>query len=38
MIGRVGGSGISLKEEAVLALADLRATHEDWLPRYMGAA
>ena len=37
VIGRVGGSSISLKEEAVLALADLRATHEDWLPRYMGA-
>ena len=37
VIGRVGGTGISLKEEAVLALADLRATHEDWLPRYMGA-
>jgi phosphoribosylformylglycinamidine synthase len=37
VIGRVGGTGISLREEAVLALSDLRATHEDWLPRYMGA-
>jgi phosphoribosylformylglycinamidine synthase subunit PurL len=37
VIGRVGGTGISLQEEAVLALADLRAVHEGWLPRYMAA-
>jgi phosphoribosylformylglycinamidine synthase subunit PurL len=36
VIGRVGGEGLSLKDEAILALAELRATHEAWLPHYMG--
>jgi phosphoribosylformylglycinamidine synthase len=37
VVGRVGGEGFSLKDEAFLALAELRATHEAWLPRFMGA-
>jgi phosphoribosylformylglycinamidine synthase len=37
VIGRVGGEALVLKEEAVLPLAELRAAHEDWLPRYMRA-
>jgi phosphoribosylformylglycinamidine synthase II len=35
VIGRVGGEALTLQEEAVLPLAELRAAHEDWLPRYM---
>lgn len=35
--GRVGGAGLTLKGEAELALADLRAAHESWLPAYMSA-
>src|SRR5262245_13893016 len=38
VIGRVGGDGLSLKDEALLELAELRAAHEAWLPRFMGAA
>ena len=37
VVGRVGGEGLSLKDEAVVGLADLRAAHEAWLPCYMGA-
>ena len=37
VIGRVGGEALVLKEEAILPLAELRAAHEDWLPRYMRA-
>jgi phosphoribosylformylglycinamidine synthase II len=35
VIGRVGGEALTLQEEAVLPLGELRAAHEDWLPRYM---
>jgi phosphoribosylformylglycinamidine synthase subunit PurL len=35
VIGRVGGEALTLQEEAVLPLGELRAVHEDWLPRYM---
>jgi phosphoribosylformylglycinamidine synthase len=38
VVGRVEGEALSLKDEAAVSLADLRATHEDWLPRYMAAA
>jgi len=35
VIGRVGGEGLCLKDEAFLTLAELQATHEAWLPRFM---
>ena len=35
VIGRIGGDALSLKGEGPLALADLRASHEAWLPAYM---
>jgi phosphoribosylformylglycinamidine synthase len=35
VVGRVGGAGLSLKDEASLSLGDLRAVHEGWLPAYM---
>jgi len=38
LVGRIGGTGISLMTEATLPLADLRAAHEAWLPGYMAAA
>jgi len=38
LVGRIGGTGISLMAEATLPLADLRAAHEAWLPGYMAAA
>ena len=38
ILGRVGGSALSLKGEASLPLDELRAAHEDWLPSYMGQA
>jgi len=37
IIGRTGGDAIALKGEPALPLADLRAVHEAWLPRYMAA-
>jgi phosphoribosylformylglycinamidine synthase subunit PurL len=37
VVGRVGGEGLSLKDEAFLTLAELQATHEAWLPRFMEA-
>ena len=37
VVGRAGGEGLALKGEAPLALADLRATHEAWLPQYMAS-
>jgi phosphoribosylformylglycinamidine synthase subunit PurL len=37
VIGRVGGEALTLQEEAVLPLGELRTAHEDWLPRYMRA-
>jgi phosphoribosylformylglycinamidine synthase len=36
VVARVGGEALTLKEEAGLPLADLRAAHEGWLPGYMG--
>ncbi len=36
IVGRVGGSALGLKGEAPLPLADLKAAHEAWLPKYMG--
>jgi phosphoribosylformylglycinamidine synthase len=35
IIGRTGGSAITLKGEPPLALDALREAHERWLPRYM---
>jgi phosphoribosylformylglycinamidine synthase len=37
VVGRVGGSTLALKGEAELALGDLAAAHEAWLPQYMAA-
>ena len=36
VVGRVGGQGITLRGESELPLAELRGTHESWLPGYMG--
>jgi phosphoribosylformylglycinamidine synthase len=35
IIARTGGDAIALKGETPLALADLRAAHEAWLPQFM---
>ncbi|MGV1013661.1 MAG: phosphoribosylformylglycinamidine synthase subunit PurL [Methyloceanibacter sp.] len=35
LLGTVGGEAIALAGEAALPLNTLRATHEDWLPRFM---
>jgi phosphoribosylformylglycinamidine synthase subunit PurL len=35
VVGRVGGDGLALKQEAFLPLSELRAAHEGWLPGYM---
>ncbi|MEQ1695458.1 MAG: phosphoribosylformylglycinamidine synthase subunit PurL [Hyphomicrobiaceae bacterium] len=35
IIGRVGGDAIALRGETALALSELRAKHEGWLPGYM---
>ena len=35
LLGKVGGDAIALDGEPPLALAALRAVHEDWLPRFM---
>jgi phosphoribosylformylglycinamidine synthase len=35
IIGRTGGTGLSLRGEAVLPLTELAAVHEKWLPEYM---
>ncbi len=35
IIGRTGGDAITVKGEPALALADLKAVHEGWLPGYM---
>ncbi len=37
IIGKSGGNGLTLKGEAALSLAVLRAVHEAWLPGLMGA-
>ena len=37
VVGRVGGRALTLKDEAALALEDLRQGHESWLPDYMSA-
>jgi phosphoribosylformylglycinamidine synthase subunit PurL len=36
VVGRVGGTALKLKGDALLTLGDLRAGHEAWLPHYMG--
>ncbi len=36
VIGKVSGDTIAIKGETPLALSDLRAAHERWLPDYMG--
>ena len=36
VVGRVGGDALALKDETALAVGDLRAAHESWLPQYMG--
>lgn len=38
IVGRAGGTSLSLKGETPITLADLAATHESWLPAYMAAA
>jgi phosphoribosylformylglycinamidine synthase len=35
VVGRVGGDDLVIKGEAALPLAELRETHERWLPAYM---
>ena len=35
VVGRVGGDALTLKNESVLALEELRTAHEKWLPSYM---
>ena len=37
IVGRSGGDAISLKGEEPLALSELKAVHEAWLPQYMAA-
>jgi len=37
VVGRVGGDGLMLRDEAALALEGLRRSHEAWLPGYMGS-
>ena len=37
VVARVGGDALTLKDEEPLALADLRAGHEGWMPGFMGA-
>jgi phosphoribosylformylglycinamidine synthase II len=36
VIGKVGGNAVSIKGEPALALGELAAAHEGWLPGYMG--
>jgi len=36
VVALVGGTALTLKDEAPLPLSDLRASHEGWMPRYMG--
>jgi phosphoribosylformylglycinamidine synthase len=36
IVGRAGGRSLALKGEPPLALGELRALHERWLPAYMG--
>jgi phosphoribosylformylglycinamidine synthase len=36
LVGEAGGDAIALPGRFSLALADLRAAHEGWMPRYMG--
>jgi phosphoribosylformylglycinamidine synthase len=38
VVALVGGEALTLKDEAPLALADLRRAHEGWMPGYMGGA
>jgi len=35
IIGKTGGSVLALPREAAVSIADLRKTHESWLPDYM---
>jgi phosphoribosylformylglycinamidine synthase len=37
VVARVGGDALTLKDEAPLGLADLRAVYEGWMPGFMGA-
>ncbi len=37
VVGRTGGASLTLTSEASLALVDLRAVHEAWLPQYMAS-
>ena len=37
IIGRTGGDAIGLKGETALPLSELRAAHEAWMPKLMGA-
>ncbi|MFM9940179.1 MAG: phosphoribosylformylglycinamidine synthase subunit PurL [Hyphomicrobiaceae bacterium] len=36
IVGRVGGTGLTLKGETAMPLAELRGAHEGWLPQFMG--
>jgi phosphoribosylformylglycinamidine synthase len=38
VVARLGGTTLTLKDEAPLLLADLRTVHEGWMPGYMGGA
>jgi len=35
VVGRTGGDGLTVRGERSISLAELRAAHEGWLPRYM---
>ncbi|MBM3581130.1 MAG: phosphoribosylformylglycinamidine synthase II, partial [Alphaproteobacteria bacterium] len=35
IVGRTGGDGLTVHGERSISLAELRAAHEGWLPRYM---
>jgi len=37
-IGTTGGDALTLAVDDTISLLELRTEHEDWLPRYMGAA
>jgi phosphoribosylformylglycinamidine synthase subunit PurL len=38
LLGYSGGSSLVVKDLMSLALSDIKAAHEGWLPTYMNAA
>ena len=37
VIGKTGGTALTIKGERPISLTELRDAHEGWLPRYMAA-